>query len=239
MSADLVIAISDTTKDDLRADSGISAERIVRVYNAIDLERWSEPPLPSDTEVAQRLDLHRRPFVIYVGGCDWHKNIEGMMRALAAARQLGSDIELAWAGRLSTEQHEAAAKMARDADVEHAVRFLGFIGDDELRALYRQALAHLLVSHAEGFGLTVVEAMAAGCPVVTTLGGSLGEIVGDAALKVPAEDAQAAGAALVRLSQDGALRAQLRERGRERAQLFSRDVQAKAMVAAFRSLLQV
>jgi glycosyltransferase involved in cell wall biosynthesis len=63
--------------------------------------------------------------------------------------------------------------------------------------------------------------------------------VGDAALKVPAEDAQAAGAALVRLSRDGALRAHLRELGRERAQLFSREVQARAMVAAFRSLLKV
>ena len=123
--------------------------------------------------------------------------------------------------------------MARDADVEHAVRFLGFIGDDESRALYRQALAHLLVSHAEGFGLTVVEAMAAGCPVVTTLGGSLGEIRVGCGAQSSRRRCAAAGAALVRLSQDGALRAQLRERGRERAQLFSRDVQAKAMVAAF------
>ena len=65
---------------------------------------------------------------------------------------------------------------------------LGFVGDDDLSVLFRAARAHVLVSWCEGFGLTVVEAMAAGCPVVTTKGGSLGEVAGDAALTVEPDD---------------------------------------------------
>ena len=83
-----------------------------------------------------------------------------------------------------------------------AVLRLGYVSDDELRVLYRAARAHLLVSRCEGFGLTVVEAMAAGCPVVTTKGGSLSEVAGDAALQVDPENLAAIGDALVRLCRE-------------------------------------
>jgi glycosyltransferase involved in cell wall biosynthesis len=108
------------------------------------------------------------------------------------------------------------------------------VSDDELRVLYRAARAHLLVSRCEGFGLTVVEAMAAGCPVVTTNGGSLAEVAGDAALQVNPEDPVAIGDALVRLCREPAVAADLVRRGRERALLFSRGAQARAMAAVYR-----
>jgi glycosyltransferase involved in cell wall biosynthesis len=80
----------------------------------------------------------------------------------------------------------------------------------------------------------VVEAMAAGCPVVTTDEGSLAEVAGDAASKAHPQDADAIGDALVRLAKDGALRAELIRRGRARAPMFSREAQARAMVEVYR-----
>jgi len=79
--------------------------------------------------------------------------------------------------------------------------------------------------------------MASGCPVLTTRGGSLGEVAGDAALTVDPEDHAAIGAALTRLVSDEGLRASLSRLGRERAPRFSRRVQAVAMARAYRELL--
>jgi glycosyltransferase involved in cell wall biosynthesis len=115
---------------------------------------------------------------------------------------------------------------------------LGFVSDEELAVLYRAARAHVLVSRCEGFGLTVVEAMAAGCPVLTTRGGSLDEVAGDAALTVDPDDHAGIGAALARLFSDEALRADLAGRGQKRAPQFSRAVQATAMARAYRRLLE-
>jgi glycosyltransferase involved in cell wall biosynthesis len=94
-----------------------------------------------------------------------------------------------------------------------------------------------LVSRCEGFGLTVVEAMAAGCPVVTTNGGSLLEVAGDAALEVDPEDPPAIGDALLRLCRDPELAADLVRRGRDRAPAFSRAAQARAMARVYRTFL--
>jgi glycosyltransferase involved in cell wall biosynthesis len=236
-SADLVVAISDATRDDAISLLGVPRERIVRVYNGVDVEHWSAAPAVETGPLLERLGLGARPFVLYVGASDWHKNIEGMIAGFAAARASGTDATLAWAGKLREEDVHGVRALAVRFGVESDLRLLGFVGDDELAALYRAARAHLLVSWCEGFGLPVVEAMASGCPVVTTRGGSLAEVAGDAALTAPPDDHAAIGAAIARIVADADLRAVLARRGKERAPRFSRRAQALAMASAYRDLL--
>ncbi|HMJ56475.1 MAG TPA: glycosyltransferase family 1 protein [Polyangiaceae bacterium] len=237
-SADLVIAISEATRRDACTYLGVAPERIVRIHNGVDIERWSREPLLEKAAVLEKFRLQGESFALYVGASDWHKNIEGMLQGLAAARKQGKGTILAWAGRLRDDHARAMGDLARRIGVGDAVRMLGFVSDEELGVLYRAACAHVLVSRCEGFGLTVVEAMASGCPVLTTRGGSLDEVAGDAALTVDPDDHAAIGGALIRLSSDGALRADLAERGRQRAPQFSRAVQATAMARAYRRLLE-
>ncbi len=237
-SADLVIAISEATERDAQTMLGVRPERLVRVYNGVDVERWQQESPHSPADVLERHGLTNRPFALYVGGPDWHKNIEGMLAGVAAAKAQVPDVLLAWAGKLNPAQSEAIARLLQRYGIESAVKLLGFVSDEDLSLLYRQARAHVLVSWCEGFGLTVVEAMAAGCPVLTTSGGSLEEVAGDAALKVDPANHAEIGSALVRLFRDPVLRAQLRERGRLRAPSFARSVQARAMVRAYRELLE-
>lgn len=236
-SADLVIAISDATEQDAKTILGVPAERMVRVYNGVDVERWQTEPLLDQLAVLKRYNLDQKPFALYVGGPDWHKNIEGMLAGLKAARSRAPEVHLAWAGKLNPAQTEHLTGLVYKFGVERAVSFLGFVPDDELSVLYRRANAHVLVSWCEGFGLTVVEAMAAGCPVLTTGGGSLEEVAGDAALRVDPDDHEGIGAEFVRLFRDSELRLQLAERGRQRAPRFSRAVQASGMVRAYSTLL--
>jgi len=232
-SADLVVAISQATADDLVRLARIPRDRIVRVYNGVDVEGWGAPSTAIPSEVAARYGL-QKPFLLYVGDGDWRKNIEGMIGGLSRARAQGLDVELAWAGKLSEARLESLDREARAAGVRDAVRALGYVPDEDLRELYRAALAHLFVSRAEGFGLTVVEAMAAGCPVITTKAGSLGEVAGEAALTVDPEDHAAIGEAIARLCREDALRDRLIERGKERAPQFSNEIQARAMLDVYK-----
>lgn len=237
--ADLVVAVSDATKNDASTLLGASPERVVRVYNGVDIERWSRSPSIDRDALLGRFGLSDRPFALYVGGYHWHKNVEGMVEGLARARSQGADLELAWAGRLSEAESAIVDDAAGRAGVAGFVRRLGYVSDDELVVLYRAAVAHLLVSRAEGFGFTAVESMAAGCPLVTTRAGSLAEVAGDSALVVDPEDHAAIGEALLRLYRDAGLREDLRVRGRARAPRFSLGVQAREMAAVYRSFLAV
>jgi glycosyltransferase involved in cell wall biosynthesis len=237
-SADLVIAVSDATKHDVCSLLGISPERVVRVYGGLDLASWSSAVPPGEVEsTLERYGLSGRRFALYVGGADWRKNVEGMLGGIMRAKALGVEIDLVWAGHLAPDHVAAVESAARAAGVLGSLRRLGYVPDPDLAVLYRSAVAHILVSRLEGFGLTIVEAMASGCPVVTTKAGSLAEVAGDAALVVDPEDHAAIGTALARLAQEPKLRAECISRGRERASRFSRRAFAKETAGVYRRFL--
>lgn len=238
-TADLVVAISDATLNDVLTIHRVPPERAVRVYNGVDVERWSRAPALDADETLREFGLQNQSFVLFVGGYHWHKNVEGMMAGIARARQRGAALALVWAGALSDSQSQHIKSVAERAGAADALRLIGYVSDEQVAVLYRRAVAHMLISRFEGFGLTIIEAMASGCPVITTRAGSLGEIAGDAALTVEPEDHSAVGAGLIRLVTDAALRADLSRRGKARAPQFSLQVQAREMVRVFRDFLQV
>jgi glycosyltransferase involved in cell wall biosynthesis len=238
-TADLVVAISDATLNDVLTIHGVPRERVVRVYNGVDVERWASKPALDEEQTLAEFGLRKHSFALFVGGYHWHKNVEGMMAGIALARQRGVEISLVWAGPLSESQTEHIRAVASQAGAADALHLIGYVSDDQVAVLYRCAVAHLLLSRFEGFGLTIIEAMASGCPVMTTQAGSLAEIAGDAAITVDPEDHAAVGNGLARLVADAALRADLSERGQSRAPRFSLAVQAREMARVYREFLQV
>ena len=238
-SAAHVIAISQATADDLMHVLGIPASRITVVFNGVKLQRWSAEPGAADATLRERYALGERRLLAYAGDADWRKNASGMLRALERARRLSpsADYALVWAGKLAAGRRQRIEAMARELGIADSLKLLGFIPDEDLAALYRQAHATLFVSRAEGFGYPVLEAMACGSPVITSNVSSLPEVAGEVAVKVDPEDAERIAQAIVAVEQTAEARAQRTALGRAWVARFSCERQAEETLAVYERLL--
>ena len=148
-----------------------------------------------------------RPYLLCAGNDKPHKNVDRLVEAFREAK-LNVDLVL------------TGAPFERFRGVD-GVACVGFVTAEELAALHRGAVAVVVPSLEEGFGLTAAEAMAVGAPVLTSNTPALVEVTGDAALHVDARDVDALAAGLRRVVTGEALRRELSARGRERARLFT------------------
>ena len=234
-----VIAVSRATAQELVQLLGMDAAKISVVHNGVDLDRWHADDDHEAESARARLGAIE-PYVLYTGGADYRKNVSGMLAALALARGSASarELSLVWAGSLNERVVRRVRAEAEARGVGSAVRLVGYVSDGELRALYRGARSLLFVSRAEGFGYPLVEAMAAGCPVITSDRSSLAELAGDAALLVDPDDPARIAAALRAVSENAAERQRLREAGLARARAFSLPRMADATADVYRRVCE-
>jgi glycosyltransferase involved in cell wall biosynthesis len=218
--ADRILTVSEASKRDILRFFDVAPDRVSVIHNAID-ERFLAP---AD---AERMDLVRQryqldhPFVLYVGNIKPHKNIERLIAAFARARgQLGNDVKLIIVGD-EISKYPGLRQSVHKHKLDKFVRFLGFQPMETLAAFYRLARAFVFPSLYEGFGLPPLEAMACGTPVITSNVSSLPEVAGGAALLVDPYDEEAIASAMVRAVTDETLRAELIEKGKQRARTFS------------------
>jgi glycosyltransferase involved in cell wall biosynthesis len=152
-------------------------------------------------------------FILHVGNNAAYKNRRGVLEIFSRLRDC-ADLHLVLAGPPPTpELRTVAAGLSR-------VHFVGPVDDAQLNGLYQRAAVFLFPSFYEGYGMPVLEAMAAGCPVVCSAAAALAEVAGDAALFAPAEDCGALAAHCRTVLADPSLRKELVARGRARAALF-------------------
>lgn len=238
-SAAHVIAVSEATANDLTTLLGVSPKKISVVHNGVDLSRWSSEPGEEDGAVRTRFGLDESHYVLCVGSADFRKNHDRMLAALASVRQRSpdSDVVLVWAARLELAAQLELRRSALEHGVSGALKLVGYVSDSELAALYRGAVAQLFPSRAEGFGYPVVEAMACGCPVVTSDRSSLAEIAGDAAIQVDPEDADAIADAIHVLLTDSGERERLSARGTARARRFAVERMAEKTLDVYREVI--
>jgi glycosyltransferase involved in cell wall biosynthesis len=131
-----------------------------------------------------------------------------------------------FAGKQGWRYDGIYAAARREAVPAERIRFLGFVEDDELLALYRSAAVLAMPSFYEGFGLPIVEAMACGTPVVCSTGGALQEVAENAAILVAPEDVAGLQDALLLACRDQTLRARLTSEGLARARRFTWEAAA-------------
>jgi glycosyltransferase involved in cell wall biosynthesis len=152
------------------------------------------------------------PYFVTVSTIEPRKNHLGLLRAFRQARARG--LRLRW--KIAGADGYRSAPIRAALAAEEGVEVLGWVSPAVLEELYAGALFAALPSHAEGFGLTPLEAMARGVAAICSTGSGLDDAVGDAAMRVPARDVEAWTSALLRLQNDAAERERLVTAGSER-----------------------
>lgn len=176
-------------------------------------------------EVRTRFELPDS-YLFTVSTVEPRKNLVTLLDAYARLKkQTGSACPpLVIVGRKGWNSDDILGYMS---ELGESVRFPGFVTDQELIALYQMATCLVFPSLYEGFGLPVVEAMMAGCPVITSTTSSLPEVAGDAALLVDPLDADELGNAMKRVLQDEGLRNEMSQKGRSWSARFSWEETAR------------
>lgn len=218
----IVTGSQHTRTDILKAFPQTPAERI-RVIT------WgADPALQGAGATAPRGGA---AFFLAIGGTAPRKNTEGLLIAFALAHDKIPSIRLKIVG---LNDDRAAAKMRETAaalGIGERVDVSGFIADEALDGLYREALSFIYPSRYEGFGLPLLEAMSRGTPVIASNASSIPEVTGDAAILVDPEDRQALADAMVRIGSDATLRGRLAVAGALQAQRFDWTATAEATAA--------
>lgn len=217
-----ILTVSEASRRRIREHFEVSEARVHTAPLGVDHDRFRPGPDPADASVRERLGLGELPYLLHVGTLQPRKNLEGLLAGFRAARARGLQHRLAVAGRpgwLCESVLDAIVRLER----EGAARYLGAVSDADLPALYRGATALCALSHDEGFGLPVLEAMASGTAVLVSRAPAFQEVAADASHSVDERDPEGIAEALLRIGTDGDLRARLGRAARDRAEAFTWD----------------
>lgn len=233
--ADAVIAVSEATKADVVVRLGVPPERVHVVPEAVDLA-FAPPPRAEGAALSRRRFGVRGRYVLYVGQFDPRKNIDALLAAFARAAEGDADLSLIIVGDLGKLARFLHRALDRTRAPRDRIVITGHVDDATLAALYAGAECLLHAALLEGFGLTPLEALAAGTPVVAFRAGAVAEVVGDAGLLAEDDDPDGLGEALRALLADETLAATLRARAPGRVALFSWDRAAEATLGIYRAI---
>jgi glycosyltransferase involved in cell wall biosynthesis len=231
-AADAIVVISESTKRDAVTSYQIEPDKIHVVYGGVNAH-FKPVDAPQKLNAVRHTYCLPDRFLLYVGVIEPRKNLPTLFDAFKRANS--SDVKLVIAGKKGWLYSETFARV-QELGLEQNVIFTGFVPDDDLPALYSLAEAFVFPSLYEGLGLPVLEAMACGAPTICSDVSSLPEVAGDAALLVAPTDVRGWAEAMAYLTQNAALRADLRERGLHRAARFTWEAAARQTREVYREL---
>lgn len=231
--ADAIISVSDTTKNHLVQYLGVQEERIHTVYLGVN-ENFRKVISRKRLQDVRRIYRLPERFFLYVGQIYPAKNFGRLLQAYTrVGPKLG--IHLVVAGEIRHLPREELALVNRLGNSPWVV-WPGWIEHDELPAFYALAEALLIPSLYESFGIPLVEAMASGCPVLTSNRGAPAEVANDAALLVDPTDVSSIANGMYELIKNEGLRQKLIKKGLIRSREFTWDKCARQTVELFKSL---
>jgi len=221
-AAATVVTVSEQSKRDLVELWRVDERKIRVVANVV------SSGFGPETDAARLADVRREhglqaPYVFSLGNFLPHKNVARLIDAFAKLpAPLLDRYTLALAGG-STGHQDEMARRAADCGIPGRVKFLGFVPEEHMRALYSAASLFVFPSLYEGFGLPPLEAMACGAPVAVADATSLPEVVRDAGVLFDPRDVEAIASAMERVLSDDAYAAELSAKSLARAAMFRPD----------------
>ena len=183
--ASRLIAVSEATKRDLVAETSIDPLKISVIYEGVSADPVHQHVSESVAQsIFAKYGIQKGKYILFVGTVQPRKNVPALVEAYASVRKDHPEIKLVIVGSVGWMAEEALSAPSRHG-IQEAVIFTGRVPDEVLAALYAHAALYVQPSYTEGFGLPILESMAAGVPVITSDGGALPEVVGDAGVVVP------------------------------------------------------
>jgi glycosyltransferase involved in cell wall biosynthesis len=220
-----IAVISDYVRDTVLKQGLIEPERVKSIHIRMP-HRFPDPAAMQSGDLFTRSGLAEQSYLLYPANFWPHKNHEMLLVAFLAARRSGlpPHVKLVFTGAPSPRMEEVK-RTAQAFGLSDEVRFLGFVEDGEFQAILRGAAGLVFPSLYEGFGMPVIEAMAAGCPVACSAGTSLLEVAEGAAMIFDPRKPDEIASAIVALCKDQRLRTELVAKGHERARALSQTRQ--------------
>lgn len=232
--AQAVIINSESLRSEINQFLDVEPSKLKLIYEAVDHDLFQ----PGDATLA-RADVARfgvtKPFALFVSSLWPYKNCEGLLRAWAAVRGQLGDRQLAVVGAGRDEKYLAELKaLVDELGIGADVVFVGGVPLEQTVPFYQAADVLVYPSLNETFGLPILEAMACGCPVVTSNLSAMPEISGGAALLSDPRDPQSIGDAIVKAF--GPASESLREQGLRRAAQFTWAATGAATLDVYREV---
>ena len=225
-----ILVPSDYVKELLIDDWQVNDEKIVVTHEAVDdriTEIAGKINQKEISQVMQKFNINP-PFIFYVGNAHPHKNVEGLIKAFISLRKQYQYLTLV----LSGNDHYFWQKIKHQFQ-QKSIIFTGLISDKELVALYKSAKCFVMPSFEEGFGIPILEAMVCECPVVSSQGGALKEVGGDACLYFdPTSKEDIKEKIMLVLTNDG-IEKDLIKKGQMRSKKFSWEKLAKQTMEVY------
>jgi len=236
-----IIAISEHTKKDLLKYFAIPSEKI-RVVPLAAERRFFQKWATSDfLRIRSRYVLPEN-FLLYVGGIDPRKNVELIFKALKLLLEENPKEcpLLAFAGDVVHQrEYPRLMKSLQTLGIGDRIRFLGYVPEEELPLLYQASTMFIYPSRYEGFGLPVLQAMAAGTPVITTKLSSIPEVAGDSALYINPDKPFELAQAIKEIFSNHAIKSSLVASGVKRAGTFSWERTVNETIDVYREVIML
>jgi glycosyltransferase involved in cell wall biosynthesis len=235
-AADAIIINSESLRAEIGKYLQVDDDKFKLIYEAVDHELFR----PGDAAVARAKVASRgvtKPFVLFVSSLWPYKNCDGLLRAWALARRELGDRQLAIVGSGRDQEYLASLhSLAVELGISGDVVFTGGVPLEETVQFYRAADAFVYPSLNETFGLPLLEAMACGCPVVTSDTSAMPETAGGAAVLADPKEPASIARAIVEAA--GPQRDRLREAGMQRASQFTWAATGAATLDVYREVAE-
>ena len=212
-----VIAVSEFTKNDIVAKFKVTKEKIIVIYEGV--AKAFNLDNANDKKVIFRYNIEE-PYLLYVGNAYPHKNLEGMIRIFSNIKKEIPNLKLVLVGK-EDYFYKRVKAYALNFNNGKDIVFPGFVSDKDLQIVYKFAQIYIFTSLYEGFGLSPLEAMSQGCPVISSDKSCLPEVLGASAQYINPKNEEAATKIIIKIFNNKELREELIKKGLRQAQKYS------------------
>ncbi|MFA7702869.1 MAG: glycosyltransferase family 1 protein, partial [Patescibacteria group bacterium] len=243
--AQKIITVSEFTKNDIIEQFHIHQEKIIVTYEGVaNLAKGNDTLFVKKMDEDSALSRYqiKDNFLLYIGNAYPHKNLEGLVQVFSRVFKKHPELRLVLVGKSDyfyerVKAYAASLKLYQKDENTSPIIFPGYVSDAELEILFKKALFYIFPSLYEGFGLPPLEAMAKGCPVLSSNKSSMPEILGEAAFYFNPESKDQMESAIEKMITDENLRADLIKKGFNQSKKYNWWECAYATYKVYNSVL--